>query len=73
MKDRKIIAPIKSNGATGTAINFDIRCKLYSPQPFSQKVSISNTNIYDMCDTGLKTEIAQWVECLTKKPDAIQM
>ena len=26
-----------------------------------------------MCDTGLKTEIAQWVECLTKKPDAIQM
>ena len=50
------------------------KCKLYSPQTFSQKVSASNTYIYIyMCGTGLKTGIAQLVECLTKKPDTIQM
>ena len=73
MKDRKIIALIKSNGATDTAINFDQQMQaIQSPAIFSKSINIKHLHIY-RCGTGLKTGIAQLVECLTKKPDAIQM
>ena len=45
---------------------------IQSPAIFSKSINIKHLHIY-RCGTGLKTGIAQLVECLTKKPDAIQM